>query len=107
MAQPGMDQSYTDFKNKLISKPRWIARAIAVLTYNPHLFGIEPSEVQATSDLVSFSKVIQLNGGLDLPFTLESRDGRDAIKLVRRYAPRLYKYSRLKQQAKRELEAQK
>ena len=76
-----------------------------VLTYNPHLFGLEPKETQATSDLVSFAKVIQLNGGRDLPFTPESKDGKDVVKLVLKYAPRLYKYSRQKQQEKREQEA--
>ncbi len=99
-----MDLSYTDFKINLISKQRWIARAIMVLTYNAHVFGLDRA---AADELLGLAKVIQLNGGRDLPFKLESKDGRTSIKVVLKYAPRLYKYSRLKQQAKRELEAQK
>ena len=76
-----------------------------VLTYNRHVFDLDHRA--ATMELLDLSKVIQLNGGRDLPFTLESKDGRTAIKIVLKYAPRLYKYSRLKQQAKREMEAQK
>ena len=74
-----------------------------VLCYNPHVLGTHPD---STDELVLFAKAIQSNGGLHLPFTLESRDGKDTIRLVRRYAPQLYKYSRQKQQVKRELEAQ-
>ena len=95
-------KDYSEFVNRLTTKPRWIARAVLVLTHNPHVFNV-PSEV--SQKLLPMAQAILTHGGKDLPWTLESKDGRDARKLVRRFAPNLYKYSKAKQEERLEREA--
>lgn len=85
---------YSEFRRKLTTKPKWIARAIMVLTYDPSQFGITETD----SLMVEFAVDIKRNGGKELPYSLETLDGKKAVDLVRRFAPRLYRHSLMKAQ---------
>jgi len=80
---------YADFKQKLMTNPKWIARGLRILDK-----GIPAAKLLASEKLSISVMVNQLafarSGGL--PWTLDSHEGVDAILLVTRYAPAIYKY---------------
>ena len=81
--------NYCDFKPKLTTNPKWIARGLQILDK-----GIPGAKLLASEKLSISVMVNQLafgrNGGL--PWTLDSTSGADAVLLVTRHAHAIYNY---------------
>ncbi len=82
--------TYSDFKRKLCSNPKWIARGLSILNDGipaaGKLLDSEELSIRVMVRQLAFAK----DGGL--PWTLDSHEGVDAILLVRRHAPAIYNY---------------
>ena len=80
---------YDEFKRKLCSNPKWIARGLCILNDRipgTKLLDSEELSIRVMVRQLAFAK----DGGL--PWTLDSNEGKDAIFLVTRHAPAIYNY---------------
>jgi len=81
--------TYSAFKQKLMTNPKWIARGLQILDK-----GIPAAKLLASEKLSISVMVNQLafarSGGL--PWTLDSHEGVNAGLLVTRYARPIYNY---------------
>lgn len=86
---------YPDFKRKLTTNPKWIARGLTVLCDG--IPGVRLTQVDRLS--INFMvRQLEFTTGGGLPWALDSGKGRDAIACVRRFAPAIYKFYRKKYQ---------
>lgn len=72
-----------------MTNPKWIARGLSILNEGipaGKLLDTEQLSIRVMVRQLAFSK----DGGL--PWTLDSLEGQDAILLVTRHAPAIYKY---------------
>ena len=81
--------NYCDFKPKLTTNPKWIARGLQILDKGIPGVKLTPSEKLIISVMVN-QLAFGRNGGL--PWTLDSTSGADAVLLVTRHAPAIYNY---------------
>ena len=81
--------TYSEFKQKLKTNPKWIARSLRILLDGIPAVKLLDSEKLSISVMVN-QLAFARSGGL--PWTLDSHEGVDAILLVTRYAPAIYKY---------------
>jgi len=86
--------TYSDFKRKLCSNPKWIARGLSILNDGIPAAGPAAGKLLDSEELSIRVMVRQLAFAMDggLPWTLDSNEGKDAILLVRRHAPAIYNY---------------
>lgn len=80
---------YPEFKRKLCANPNWIARGLIVLAKDPE-FGPSHS-LERAIDLMHFVMPIEKYGG-KLPWSLDSKHGKAAVKMVRKFAPDLFRF---------------
>ena len=80
---------YLDFKQKLMTNPKWIARGLQILLDGSSGAKLLDSEMLSINIMVN-QLAFGRNGGL--PWTLDSHEGVDAILLVTRYARPIYNY---------------
>ncbi len=82
--------TYSEFKRKLCSNPKWIARGLLLLNAKipglPKFLNSEELSIRVMVRQLAFAK----DGGL--PWTLDSNEGKDAVLLVTKHAPAIYNY---------------
>lgn len=90
---------YTEFKHKLLTNPRWLARALVVLAFTIKPRGIS---LEAAIELAKLGDVVRRNDELrasfgeqsTLPWAMDSKTGKWAINFVRKQAPSVYNYAK-------------
>ncbi len=80
---------YPEFKRKLCANPNWVARGLVIISQHPD-FG-ETHSLERAIDLMHFVMPIEKNGGT-FPWPLDSTTGKAAIKMVRKFAPSLFRF---------------